>query len=101
MGPIHAIQTSQVQPISQAKGRSGGRERADPGQGPAVVLNLSPEAQAQMAMGVDEVKLPVQPVPQVQRSEETLEELEEELQLAKAKAAKAEKAEAQDRKSVV
>jgi predicted phosphatase len=46
MGPIHAIQTSQVQPISQAKGRSGGRERADPGQGPAVVVDLHEAAVA-------------------------------------------------------
>lgn len=88
MGPIHASQTSQVQPLSQARGRARGREHAAPEQGPAVVLDLSPQAQAHIALGVDEAKLPVQPVPPVFGAEEPLEELEEleqELKVAQAK----------------
>ncbi|MFT5584964.1 MAG: hypothetical protein ACI9VR_002552 [Cognaticolwellia sp.] len=58
-----------------------------------MVLNLSPEAKAQLALGVDEATLPVQPVPPVQSREQELQELNEELEKAETKESSAQEEE--------
>lgn len=56
MGPVHATSTSSAATWSSAPVRREARAAASPGTGPALTLDLSPEAQQQLQASEDEVK---------------------------------------------